>query len=136
MSLLRSPQAAPRWIDGLVLLAAAAIAVASARPYAGSWNDGSRLATAESLVDEHTLAIDGSVFVQGSQSSPAGVVSPYPPDAVGLRDRGTLDKILVGGHYSSDKPPVHAVLMAAVYQAWRWCGGWPARRRPAAFRPR
>src|SRR5687767_12101081 len=49
------------WIG--VLLGASLIALVSARPYAGGWNDGSRLATVESLVDRHTLAIDDSMFV-------------------------------------------------------------------------
>ena len=40
-----------------------AIALVSARDYAGGWNDGSRLATVESLVDYHTLAIDKSIYV-------------------------------------------------------------------------
>jgi hypothetical protein len=47
----------PTW---QVLIVAGLIALASARPYAGSWNDGSRLATVEALVDYHTLIIDQS----------------------------------------------------------------------------
>ena len=43
-----------------VTLVAVAIALIGARPYAGSWNDGSRLATVESLVDYHTWEIDNS----------------------------------------------------------------------------
>jgi len=37
-----------------VLAAAVVIALCSAHSYAGGWNDGSRLATAEALVDYHT----------------------------------------------------------------------------------
>ncbi|HEX9867029.1 MAG TPA: hypothetical protein VGC99_00290, partial [Candidatus Tectomicrobia bacterium] len=48
----------------LALIAAATVAIVSARSYAGGWNDGSRLATVESLVDHRTLAIDRSIFVQ------------------------------------------------------------------------
>jgi hypothetical protein len=48
----------------VVAILAAAIALASARPYAGGWNDGSRLATIESLVDRQSLAIDDSIFVR------------------------------------------------------------------------
>jgi len=44
----------------LVLIAAATIAIISARGYAGSWNDGSRLATVEGLVDGCTRPSHGS----------------------------------------------------------------------------
>ena len=50
-------------IAALVTFGAVLVALVSARPYAGSWNDGSRLATVESLVDYHTLAIDRSIFL-------------------------------------------------------------------------
>jgi hypothetical protein len=42
----------------LVIAGASVVAALSARPWAGSWNDASRLAAVESLVDRHTLAID------------------------------------------------------------------------------
>jgi hypothetical protein len=99
-----------RIVSVLVVTAALAVAAVSARAYVGGWNDGSRLATVECLVDFHTLAIDRSVF------QPA-----------------TFDKLLVGGHFYSDKSPVPAVLLAGVYQLWRWCGGPPAATHPAAF---
>ena len=54
------------------------LALVSARSFAGSSNDGSRLATVESLVDYHTLAIDRSIFVP-----PASATiwpPPYPPE--------------------------------------------------------
>ena len=54
----RSPATLPCW------RVAVAIAIVSARDLAGGWNDGSRLATVESLVDYHTLAIDDSAFVK------------------------------------------------------------------------
>ena len=55
-----------------VIAGAMLIALVSARPHAGGWNDGSRLATVESLVDRHTLAIDESIFVKVAnvESSP------------------------------------------------------------------
>jgi hypothetical protein len=104
-----------------VLIAAAAVAAASACPWAGSWNDGSRLATVESLVDRHTWAIDDSIFVR----------APAPADpAVRVL---TQDKLLIDGRFYSDKPPVPAVLMAGLYQLWRWGGGAPARAQPGRF---
>jgi len=39
-----------------ILLACLGVAAISARPFAGGWNDGSRLAAVESIVDRHTLA--------------------------------------------------------------------------------
>ncbi len=55
----------------VVLAAAVVVAAVSAHPYAGGWNDGSRLATVESLVDRHTWAIDDSIFVNPSAVPPA-----------------------------------------------------------------
>ena len=122
----------PRWLDRIFLLVvalgAAVVALQSARPWVGSWNDGSRLATVESLVDRHTLAIDESMFVQS-----------LPPDgetrdAIGRAVRiVTKDKLYIEGHYYSDKPPVQALLMAGLFQMWRWMGGAPARQQPGEF---
>jgi hypothetical protein len=118
-----------RWPRRTVLLVALVIAAISARPYAGSWNDGSRLATVESLVDRDTLQIDESIFVKVPPLVP-GKPSPYPRDFELLQDWGTKDKMYIGGHFYSDKSPVPALPMAAVYQVWRWCGGPSAAERP------
>lgn len=120
------------WLDRIALvvvaLGAAVVAVRSARPWVGSWNDGSRLATVESLVDRHTLAIDESMFV----GSP-----PRDGDERGAIGRAvrivTKDKLYIEGHYYSDKPPVQALLMAGLFQMWRWMGGAPARQQPEQF---
>jgi hypothetical protein len=114
----------------VVVVVATGIALVSARPYAGCWNDGSRLATVESLVDRHTLVIDQSIFVDVS-AEPAAI--PYPPSERALRDTGTLDKIQVNGHYYSDKSPVPALLLAALYQVLQWTTGLSARARPDLF---
>jgi hypothetical protein len=96
---------------GLVVLAVAVvIAAVSARPYPGSWNDSSRLAAVESLVDHHTLAIDASLF-----------------------GRGTGDKICVNGRFYSHRPPVPALLLAGLYRALQWATGLKAERRPGTF---
>jgi hypothetical protein len=117
-----------RW-EVLVVAAAVAVAAVSARPYAGAWNDGSRLATVECLVDHHTLAIDHSVFVRVPADGPI----PYPAGDPLLRRHGTLDKLLIDGHFYSDKSPVPAVPLAGVYQAWQWCTGLTARAEPGRF---
>jgi hypothetical protein len=114
----------------LVVAAAAAVALVSARDHAGSWHDGSRLATVEALVDSHTFAIDDSIFVR-VPDYPDGR-GPYPADQPDLRRSGTLDKLRIGGRFYSDKP-VPAILLAGVYQVWEWCGGEPARQRPDLF---
>ena len=64
-----------------VILLALTVAAVSARPYAGGWNDGSRLATVETLVDQGTLVIDDSSFVRARQK---GSRSPYDPAIPGL----------------------------------------------------
>jgi hypothetical protein len=115
-----------------VLFVSAAIAAVSARPYAGGWNDGSRLAAVEALVDHHTLAIDHSIFVRPPQPSNGDTPTPYLPGEPLLRS-GTLDKLFIDGHYYSDKPAVISLLMAGVYQMWQWCGGPTASMRPDLF---
>ena len=116
----------------LVLLFSLAVALVSARPYAGSWNDGSRLAQVESLVDFKTLAIDRSIFVDPSRAGGAEA-TPYPPLQRDLMDGGTLDKVRIGDRFYSDKPPVPGLLMAAVYQLLKWTTGLQARSRPDLF---
>lgn len=59
--------------------------------YAGSFNDRSRMATVESLVHRRTWRIDNSPFGR------------------------TGDRILVDGHFYSDKPPVLTFAAAGVY---------------------
>lgn len=83
----------------------------------GSWNDGSRLAAVESLVERGTWTIDDSIFVQPPKPG-SGLPSPYvegDPNAT----RGTLDKLWIGGHYYSDKSPVPTVLLAGFYAVLR-----------------
>ncbi|HEX9767586.1 MAG TPA: hypothetical protein VGA50_00310, partial [Kiloniellales bacterium] len=107
--------------------------IVSARSYAGGWNDGSRLATVESLVDHRTLAIDRSIFVQVPSRGESTAPPPYPPDEPDLLARGTRDKLLINGRFYSDKSPVPAFLMAGVYQGLQWTTGLRARERPDRF---
>jgi hypothetical protein len=117
----------------LVAVAAALVVFASARDYAGSWNDGSRLATVESLVDYHTLAIDRSIFVQVPPRTNPAAPGPYPADEPLLLQDGTRDKLLIRGHFYSDKSPVPALLMAVLYKGLQWGTGLTARERPDLF---
>lgn len=122
-----------RWdktVEGLIVSAALLLAAVAARPYAGSWNDGSRLATVESLVDHHTWVIDRSIFVRVPDS---GAPLPYPANDPALLEHGTQDKLCIDGHYYSDKSPVPAVLMASCYRLWQWATGMTARTHPDRF---
>ena len=117
-----------RAASALVVGAALAVALASARDYAGSWNDGSRLAAVESLVDRHTWAIDESMFVV-----PAGITpSPYANET-DLRHYGTRDKLRIGKHFYSDKSPLPSLWLAGSYALWRAITGTTARRQPNRF---
>lgn len=115
----------------LFWLACAALAIGSALPYAGSWNDGSRLASIEAIVDHHTLAIDDSIFVNVPSDSLARGLAPYHDP--GCLAHGTYDKLYIDGHYYSDKPAVISLLMALLYQVWQWFGGPSAALRPDLF---
>jgi hypothetical protein len=120
-------------IPVFVFLAATALAAAGAHPFAGSWNDGSRLAAVESIADRATLVIDDSIFVQ----VPAGTISrgvpPYPPGDRALLEHGTMDKLLIEGHFYSDKPYVVSFLMAGLYRGMRAVGMPSAADRPDEF---
>ncbi len=116
----------------LVLMVGLVVAVVSARPYAGSWNDGSRLAQVESLVDFRTLAIDRSIFVDPAGAKGIGARA-YAAQPRGLKEYGTFDKVMVKGRFYSDKPVVPALLMAACYQVLEWTTGLRARSRPEIF---
>ena len=98
------------WLTLALFAAALTAAVIAARPYAGGWNDGSRLATVESLVDYHTLAIDRSIFVNPPPAE-AGNSAPYSSEDLLSTAFGTGDKLYIKGHFYSDKSPV---------PRWRW----------------
>ena len=97
-------------VFGFALLAAAVVA----RPYAGGWNDGSRLATVESLVDYHTLAIDQSIFARPSVEV-TDHPTPYGPADLLSAAFGTGDKLYIDGHFYSDKSPVPALALSLAY---------------------
>jgi len=116
----------------IVALLAAAVALVSALPYAGGWNDGSRLATVETLVDQQALEIDHSMFVRGAGSDPAAP-NPYSPDDLDLKTNGTRDKLRINGHYYSDKSPLPAVTLAGWYLVLKRTINLEAREEPGRF---
>jgi hypothetical protein len=93
-----------------------ALAATGARDQPGGFNDGSRLATAESLVERGTLAIDDSVFVIPPPDLRERGLLPEDPNPTYSLARGTKDKLLIGGRYYSDKPMIPAVVNAAGYR--------------------
>ncbi len=113
--------------EAVVLLLGLVLASVGAPAHAGSWNDSSRLATAECLADQGTWSIDESVFV--AVPAPGTAPPPYPPDDRALMTYGTRDKLRIRGHFYSDKPPVAALLLAAEYRAWRAVSGASMRSR-------
>jgi hypothetical protein len=127
------PPSHQRLLTGMVVLTATFIAVLSARPWAESFNDGSRLAVVESLVDYHTLAIDRSIFVDTPRLDSPRRQLPYPPELDQLSIDGTMDRVRVNGHFYSDKPPTQSLLMAGVYQVLQWTFGLRARDRADLF---
>src|SRR5262245_57289103 len=111
-----------------IYLGAVVLALVTARPYAGGWNDGSRLATVDCLVDHGTWAIDESIYLTPTTAARP----PYASGSVGSQ-YGTFDKLLINGRFYSDKSPVPALPMAAFYQIWRSAGGPSANERPDLF---
>jgi hypothetical protein len=149
------------WLFAALFLAAAILVVTGARDYASSFNDGSRLASIEAIVDYHTFAIDQSIFAApGSSHPPPGhhpyiIIKTHPdyhlyivlhspqeggadvilPDSYDneLHERGTLDKIYVRGHFYSDKPLLPSVLLGGFYELAQQLFGLRAHDQPEAF---
>lgn len=67
------------------------ISLVTVNPRINGWNEASRMALTQSLVEHGTLVIDESTFTQ------------------------TGDKVYINGHFYSDKPPVPSILAALVY---------------------
>jgi hypothetical protein len=120
------------WLALAVFCTASLAAVCVARPYAGGWNDGSRLATVESLVDYRTLAIDRSIFAS-STTPESGKSAPYAASDMLSTAFGTGDKLYIDGHYYSDKSPVPALGMGLAYYLIQEATGLRARDRSDTF---
>lgn len=124
---------ADHWSTGWLLGAVAlAVAAAGARPFASGWNDGSRLASVESLVTRGTFCIDGSVFLHPTPDLFDRGTPPYDPDNELLR-KGTFDKLLIDGRYYSDKPPLVSVPLAGAYRGLMALGAPTPGARPDVF---
>lgn len=120
---------ASAWVLGALALILAAW---GAKPFAASWNDGSRLASVESLVERNTFCIDDSLFLQPSEEHFAQGTPPYDPDESLLR-KGTQDKLFIGGHWYSDKPPLVSLPLAGAYRVLMQFGLPAPSERPDVF---
>jgi len=109
------------------------LAAAGALDQPGGFNDGSRLATAESLIERGTLAIDDSVFVRPPPDLAERGLLPADPHPIYSLARGTLDKLFINGHYYSDKPMIPAVMNAAAYRVLMLIGLPRPDDRPDIF---
>ena len=89
--------------------------------------------TAESLIERGTLVIDDSVFVHPPPDLAERGLLPPDPDPVYSLVRGTKDKLLIDGHYYSDKPMIPAVLNAAAYRLLMFVGLPRPDDRPDVF---
>ena len=102
------------------------------RPFAGSWNDGSRLASVESLGERNTWTLDESMFVFPNGPRP-GEPNPYDPQSEVLARRGTLDLMQIEGRFYSDKSPLPSLVLAGIWKVIRQFGGPVAQLAPAFF---
>jgi hypothetical protein len=116
-------------LAGLALL----LAGGGTLPYAGSFNDGSRLATTESLIERGTLVIDESIFVHPPTRFAERGILIYLPQYPKLLITGTHDKLLIDGHFYSDKPMVPAILTAGAYRLLMLLGLPRPAERPDVF---
>lgn len=119
---------ASSWMFGIL---AFLVAIPGAQPFANGWNDGSRLAAVESLIGRYTHAIDSSPFVDPRPAMARGVY-PYSPALPALQE-GTKDKLLIGGHWYSDKPAVISLLLAGLYRLGMPLGFPSPTDRPDLF---
>ena len=126
-----------KWADhpaaAWVLAAAAfAFAAASAKPFAGGWNDGSRLASVEALVERETFCIDGTVFLDPPAELFDRGTPPYDPANPALR-LGTKDKLLIDGRFYTATSPAVSVPLAVAYRGLMAVGLPKASERPDVF---
>ncbi len=121
------PKYSAWWVFGGMLLLGGILG----HPFAGSWNDGSRLASIESVAERGTFIIDDSLFV--FPNGPKGLPNPYDPKNEILAKRGTLDLMQIEGHFYSDKSPLPTLVLAWVWQGFRQLGAPNPQADPLFF---
>ena len=75
----------------LLLLLLVGVSLITINPRINGWNEASRMALTQSLVEHHSFIIDESIFVNGG------------------------DKVFIEGHFYSDKPAIPSMLAAIIY---------------------
>jgi len=85
------------------------------KTYVGSGNVGSRFATIESLVERGTFVIDDSTFFGNAKTYPIVGEKPVMRKNNYEAINGTNDKVLINGHFYSDKPVVLPFLASGPY---------------------
>ena len=94
----------PKYSSWLVFLGMLLLGGVLGHPFAGSWNDGSRLASVESVAERETFILDDSLFVFPNGPK-LGLPNPYDPQSEILAKRGTLDLMLSLIHISEPTRP-------------------------------
>jgi hypothetical protein len=117
-----------RWTICTIAVVCVALTAIGARPFAGSWNDGSRLATVEALADHGTFAIDDSIFCR-----PPADKLVYGTQQANVHLVGTYDKLFIEGRYYSDKPALVSMLLAGLYRLLQFLGFPTVAERPDVF---
>ncbi|MBT4036154.1 MAG: hypothetical protein HOB84_05520 [Candidatus Marinimicrobia bacterium] len=75
----------------LLFLLLVVVSLITINPRINGWNEASRMALTQSLVEHHSFIIDESIFVNGG------------------------DKVFINGHFYSDKPALPSLLAAIIY---------------------
>ncbi len=78
-------------VQSRVLIALIVLCFITVMPQVRGWNEASRMALTQALVEDHSFSIDNSVFAD------------------------TGDKVFIEGRYYSDKPPFPSMFAAIVY---------------------
>jgi hypothetical protein len=90
------------------------------------------MAAVESLVDRRTWVIDDSTLVKPPKQDPRkpGI---FAPTDIPLWENGVGDRLLIHGHFYSDKSPLPALYLAGVYATLQKLFGITAKDRPDLF---
>ncbi len=121
------------WLFRFILLCSILITIISVKPYAMSWNDSSRFAMVQALVENNTFVIDDTIFVISDCNKKYNKISPFDPNNPLLNRYGTNDRLYISGHFYSDKSPVPGVIMALTWKILSFFGIPDIRENPYVF---
>lgn len=113
----------PWWYWSAIVIFPVLLVAFSAKPFAGGWNDGSRLAAIDAIINHGTLYVDQSIFVSVPVEMIENGRPPYDLNQPLLLQYGTLDKLCIDGHFYSDKPMIVAIIYAGIYRVWELLSG-------------